>query len=157
MTKQELEYAKQELKDYIYNKELMKEKENDMQEKRELLDKITNILSDMPKGNTYIYDKQAERLAEVLDLTEELEKDLKDLEEKQLYIETKIKRLGQPYRNILYFRHIRGYNLTEVSDKIEKEYDYTRKLYGRALKKYVNLGGKNGQNNSTWKYKPQGK
>ena len=35
----------------------------------------------------------------------------------------KIDKIEQPYRNILYFRYIRGYNLTEVSNEIDEEYD----------------------------------
>lgn len=77
---------------------------------------------------------------EILDTTKDLEKHLKLLKEKQIQIESKIDKLDQPYKNILYFRYIKGYNLTEVSNEIEEEYDYTRKLHGTALVKYVRLG-----------------
>ncbi len=85
-------------------------------------------------------DKEAESLAEILDITNELEEYLKSLKEKQVKIETKIDKLAQPYKNILYFRYIKGYNLTEVSNEINEEYDYTRKLHGTALVRYVMLG-----------------
>ena len=58
-------------------------------------------------------------------------------------IENKIDKIEQPYKNILYFRYIKGYNLTEVSGEIEEEYDYTRKLHGIALIKYTKIGEKN--------------
>lgn len=84
-------------------------------------------------------------LVEILDITKDLEKNLKLLKEKQIQIESKIDKLNQPYKNILYFRYIKGYNLTEVSNEIEEEYDYTRKLHGTALIKYVMLGEENEQ------------
>ena len=68
-----------------------------------------------------------------------------ELKEKQILIENKIDKIGQPYKNILYFRYIKGYNLTEVSAEINEEYDYTRKLHGIALIKYAKVGIENGQ------------
>lgn len=68
---------------------------------------------------------------------------MKELKEKQILIENKIDKLGQPYKNILYFRYIKGYNLTEVSAEINEEYDYTRKLHGKALIKYTKVGEEN--------------
>ncbi len=79
-----------------------------------------------------------------MDETKELEDLLSELRKKQLEIENKIDKIEQPYRNILYFRYIRGYNLTEVSNEIDEEYDYTRKLHRLALIKYSEIGGKNG-------------
>ena len=73
-----------------------------------------------------------------------MEKYLKELKEKQIIIESKIDKIGQPYKNILYFRYIKGYNLTEVSAEIDEEYDYTRKLHGTALIKYIEEGEKSG-------------
>lgn len=84
----------------------------------------------------------AENLVEILDLTKDLERYLQELKSKQIEIETKIDKLEQPYKNILYFRYIKGYNLTEVSNEINEEYDYTRKLHGIALIKYVEIGDK---------------
>lgn len=140
--KEELESSKQELKDYIYEKKWIEERLEDIKERRSLLDKITSTLSDMPKGSKQIYDSQAENLTQILDLTNELEEYLKKLKEKQITIESKIDKIGQPYKNILYFRYIKGYNLTEVSAEIDEEYDYTRKLHGIALIKYARLGVK---------------
>lgn len=143
MTREDLEKAKQELKDYIYEKKWIEERLEDIKERRSLLDKITNTLSDIPKGSKQVYDSQAENLAKILDLTSDLEKCLKELKIKQIGIENKIDKIRQPYKNILYFRYIKGYNLTEVSAEIDEEYDYTRKLHGMALIKYAKLGEKN--------------
>lgn len=138
--KEDLEKTKRELKDYIYNKRWIEERLNDIKERRSLLDKITNTLSDMPKGSSIVYDKQAEVLAGIIDMTNEFDDYLKRIKEKQIVVENRIDKLEQPYKNILYFRYIKGYNLTEVSNEIEKEYDYTRKMHGIALIKYKEAG-----------------
>ena len=138
--KKDLNKSKQELKDYIYNKKWIEERLEDILERRSLLDKITNTLSDMPKGSKKVYDTNVDSLVQILDDTAEVEKYIKDLKQKQIAIENKIDKIEQPYRNILYFRYIKGYNLTEVSNEIDEEYDYTRKLHGIALIKYAEIG-----------------
>ena len=143
MNKEKLNESKQELKDYIYNKRWIEERLEDIKERRSLLDKITTTLSDMPKGNPKTTDTNIENLVKIMDDTIEIEKYIKDLKEKQIKIENKIDKIEQPYKNILYFRYIKGYNLTEVSGEIEEEYDYTRKLHGIALIKYTKIGEKN--------------
>lgn len=143
MTKEQLNKNKQELKDYIYNKKWIEGRLKDIEERRYILDKITTTLSDMPKGSPKVYDNQAESLVKIIDETKELESLLLELRKRQIEIENKIDKIEQPYRNILYFRYIRGYNLTEVSNEIEAEYDYTRKLHGTALIKYAKVGEKN--------------
>jgi hypothetical protein len=140
MTKEQLNKNKQELKDYIYNKKWIEGRLKDIEERKSLLNKITTTLSDMPKGSPKVQDNQVESLVKILDETKELENLLLELRKQQVDIEYKIDKVEQPYRNILYFRYIRGYNLTEVSNEIDEEYDYTRKLHGIALIKYAKVG-----------------
>lgn len=147
MNREDLNKSKQELKDYIYNKKWIEERLEDIKERRTLLDKITTTLSDMPKGTPKAHDANIESLVKIIDDTAEIEKYIKDLKEKQIKIENKIDKIEQPYRNILYFRYIKGYNLTEVSGEIEEEYDYTRKLHGTALMKYAKIGENDEQYN----------
>ena len=147
MNREELDKSKQELKDYIYNKKWIEERLEDIKERRSLLDKITTTLSDMPKGSPKVTDIKVESLAKIIDDTAEVEKYIKDLKERQIKIENKIDKIEQPYRNILYFRYIKGCNLTEVSGEIDEEYDYTRKLHGLALLKYSQIGEENDENN----------
>lgn len=140
MNREILDKSKQELKDYRYNKKWIEERLEDIKERRSLLDKITTTLSDVPKGSPKVTDTKIESLVKIMDDTAEIEKYIKDLRKKQIEIENKIDKLEQPYKNILYFRYIKGYNLTEVSGEVEEEYDYTRKLHGIALLKYAEIG-----------------
>lgn len=145
MNREILNKCKQELKDYIYDKKWIEERLEDIKERKSLLEKITNTLTDMPKGSPKVTDPNIEILASIMDDTAEVEKYIQDLKKRQIEIENKIDKLEQPYRNILYFRYIKGHNLTEVSGEIEEEYDYTRKLHGIALLKYAQLGEDNGR------------
>ncbi len=145
MNREILNKCKQELKDYIYDKKWIEERLEDIKERKSLLEKITKTLTDMPKGSPKVTDPNIEILASIMDDTAEVEKYIQDLKKKQIEIENKIDKLEQPYRNILYFRYIKGHNLTEVSGEIEEEYDYTRKLHGIALLKYAQLGEDNGR------------
>lgn len=145
MNKEVLNKSKQELKDYIYDKRWIEERLEDIKERRSLLDKITKTLTDIPKGSPKVTDPNIEALVKIMDNTTEIEKYIQDLRKRQIEIENKIDKLEQPYRNILYFRYIKGYNLTEVSGEIEEEYDYTRKLHGIALTRYAQLGESNGR------------
>lgn len=140
MEKEKLNRSKQELRDYIYNKKWIEERLEDIKERKSLLDKVTITLSDTPKGSPKVTDPNIESLVKIMDDTIEIEKYITDLKEKQIKIENKIDKIEQPYKNILYFRYIKGYNLTEVSGEIDEEYDYTRKLHSIALMKYAKIG-----------------
>lgn len=141
-----IEEIKKELKSYIYDKMWVEKKLEDIKERRSLLDKITTTLSNMPKGSKKIYDNQVESLSKIMDLTSDLEAFLKELNRTQIELESRIDKMEQPYKNILYFRYIKGYNLTEVAGEIDEEYDYTRKLHGIALVKYRDLKDKEMEN-----------
>lgn len=58
-------------------------------------------------------------------------------------IEDKIDLLEQPYRNILYYKYIKGLSLTKVANEIGYNYKWTCELHGNALIKYKQLD-KNG-------------
>lgn len=53
-----IEEAKQELREYVYNKKWIEEKLIDIKERRTLLDNITSTISDMPRGTVKVVDKK---------------------------------------------------------------------------------------------------
>ncbi len=136
MIEEEILKSKKELREYIYNKKWLEERWNDIEERRSLLEKITTTLSDLPKGSPPVNDRIAEQLASILDMTDKYEEYLKDLNEKQIKIENRISKLDPSYRNILYFRYIRGLNWYDVADKVNYDYTYTKTLHKEALIKY---------------------
>lgn len=80
----------------------------------------------------------AELAAQIVDLKNEKYDQIISMYKTKKKIEDKIDMLEQPYRNILYYKYIKGLSLTEVAYKIKYDYDYTRKMHGIALIKYKN-------------------
>lgn len=131
-----MEETKKELNSYLQDKKLLKEKENDLEELITRATKITKELSDMPKGDSKIQDKMAELASQIVDMENEKYEQIIKMYNTKKQIEDKIDLLEQPYKNILYFKYIKDKNLTEVANIINKEYKFTCKLHGKALKKY---------------------
>lgn len=134
-----MEEIKQELNAYLYNKELLKEKEQDLEELITKAEKVTTELSDMPKGTPTIQDKIGEYATKIVELKNSKYRQLIDMYKSKEEIENKIDMLEQPYRNILYYKYIKGMNLTEVANKIGNEYKYTCILHGEALNNYKKI------------------
>jgi DNA-directed RNA polymerase specialized sigma subunit len=131
-----IEEIKKELSSYIQDKKYIEEKKADIEELREQATNTTSMLTDMPKGSNPINDKIAEYVAKILDLQAENLEFILNLEKRKKEIENIINTMEQPYKNILYFRYIKGYNLTEVASLIGNEYKWCCVLHGKALEQY---------------------
>lgn len=138
-----MEETKRELGAYLQDKKLLKEKEDDLEELITRATKITTELSDMPKGTPKLQDKMAELASQIVDMKNEKYGQIIKMYKTKKQIEDKIDLLEQPYRNILYFKYIKGKNLTEVANVIGYNYKWTCEMHGYALKKYKELD-KNG-------------
>lgn len=134
-----MDEIKKELSAYLYNKELLKEKEQDLEELITKAEKITTELNDMPKGTPIIQDKIGEYATKIVEIKNEKYKQLINMYKVKEEIENKVDMLEQPYRNILYYKYIKGMNLTEVANKIGNEYKYTCILHGEALNNYKKI------------------
>ena len=134
-----MEETKYELSSYINDKKLLKEKEAELEELITKATKITTELSDMPKGSGEIQDKMAQYVSQIVDLKKEKYEQIINMYKTKKKIENKIDKLEQPYKNILYFKYIKGENLTKVANKIGYNYKWTCQLHGQALMNYRNL------------------
>lgn len=134
-----MEETKKQLSAYLQDKRLLKEKENELEELKAKATKITTELNDMPKGTPEIQDRMAEYASKIVDLKNEKYSQIIKMYKTKKEIEDKIDLLEQPYRNILYFKYIKGKNLTEVANIINNEYKYTCELHGTALQLYKKL------------------
>lgn len=139
--KEKIERAKQELREYRDNIKYIEEKQNDAEELRTTIEKVTPNLSGMPNGKGDNLDKAP--LEESLDRIKEIEKDcnkkLQELLLKKFIVENKIDKLEQPYKSILYLKYIRGINLYKVSEELNYSYKQIKRLHQEALEKYINL------------------
>ena len=134
-----MEETKRELGAYLQDKRLLKEKEDDLEELITKAEKITTELNDMPKGIPEIQDKMGELATQIVDMKNEKYRQLIKMYKTKKQIEDRIDLLEQPYRNILYFKYIKGFNLTKVANEIDYDYEYTKKMHGTALIKYKNV------------------
>lgn len=130
---------RQDLIDYRNNKSWIDDRISDIEQRRELLNRLTAIYGEQPRGSSSIQDKVADDLAQLLDETEEYFKLLNDLKKKQFEIEDSLDKLTPFYRNILYKVYIKGKKLVTVADEINYSYEETCRKHGTALNMYDNL------------------
>jgi DNA-directed RNA polymerase specialized sigma subunit len=136
-----IEDAKKELREYRDNIKYIEEKQNDAEELRARIEKITPNLTGLPNAKGIDLDKAP--LEESLDRIKEIEKDcnnkLQELLLKKYVVENKIEQLEQPFKSILYLRYIRGNTLNKVSNDIGYSYEYICRMHGKALQFYSEL------------------
>lgn len=134
-----IEECKEELKAYIHNKKFVEERIETIEERKSMLEKITTTITNAPGAKSSVQDKIAEGIVNVMDLTIDLEKIISNIKEKQVKIESKIDKLKQPYRNILYMIYIKGNTLVDVANDMNYNYKYMCRMHINALKKYAQL------------------
>ena len=136
-----IEEAKKELREYRDNIKYIEAKQNDAEELKTRIEKITSRVTGMPNAKGDNLDNAP--LEESLDRIKEIEKDcskkLQELLIKKYLVENKIEQLEQPNKSILYLRYIRGNTLNKISNEIGYSYDHICKLHGKALKEYADL------------------
>lgn len=139
--KEKIDKAKQELREYRDNIKYIEEKQNDAEELKTRIEKVTQNITGIPNGKGENLDKA--NLEESLDRIKEIEKDCKSkLEElllKKFAVENKIEQLDQPYKSILYLRYIRGNTLNKISNDMGYSYVHICRMHGDALKFYSEL------------------
>ena len=131
-----MDEIKKELNSYQYDIKLLKEKEEELEELITKAEKITTELSDMPKGTPQIQDKIAEYTAKIIELKNQKIDQIIEMYKQKEMIEKKIDLLEQPYKDILYYKYIKGYTLTQIANEINYDSDYIKSLHGTALLKY---------------------
>ena len=128
--------AKEELLQYKYAREKVQETLEEYQKYKDRAEKMTSIISDMPRGGTSSSDKVADNAVKMADLSAEYEKRWLEAENKKLEIEKNIDLVEEPYRIILYMKYVQGKKLEEIAYKLNANYTYICEQHGIALKKY---------------------
>ena len=88
-----------------------------------------------------VYDNEAEKLAELEDMFNELMDIILEEEKKQKRLVEVVSKMEFPYRNILYKEYIQGKSLVTVASEMHYNYEYTKRLNGEALNKFDKMGG----------------
>ena len=81
----------------------------------------------------------SKNIAKLIDLINEHINIMQEEEENLIKITNKIKRVEQPYRNILELRFVEGLKIEEVSVELERDYRYTKRLIRKSIQKYAEI------------------
>ena len=135
-----MKLTREDLKNYKYVQIWIKDQTEYIETQKETVNKLSSILSDMPKGSRMVYDNEAEKIAELVDMFDELMKIIIEEEKKQKEIVEMVSKMDFPYRNILYKEYIQGKSLVTVASEMHYNYEYTKRLKGEALNKFDKIG-----------------
>ena len=127
---------RQDLKDYKYNEQWIKDRKNYLREYRSTIDNITATISGMPHGSSKVQDKFAEKVAILVDGMSELWDKTIEQFEKQKQILEQIDRVEQPYKIILDKMYIQGKSLEAVAGELNYSYRHIKRQHAIALKKF---------------------
>ena len=132
--------AKRELNEYRENIKYIEEKLNDAEEVKSKVEKITSVLS-LTKTNSSNEspDKFADAISKLEDLKVDCVEKMQELLIKKFEIDKKIELVGDPYKNILFYRYTRGKEWNDVAKELGYTREYVCDLHGDALYYYSKL------------------
>lgn len=128
--------TREDLKEFRYTKQWIEGRIEYIEELKSTVNRLTSVLSDMPKGSKIAMDSEAEKTSELLDSIRELEVKIKETQRKQIQILEKLDKVAQPYRNILDKCYIQGKTLVTVASEMGYSYERIKHMNGIALLKF---------------------
>lgn len=128
--------AKEELSRYECARERVEETLEEYEKYKERAEKMTAIMSDMPKGSGGSSDKVGDNGAAMADLSRQYEERWIKAEQERLYITNRISVLKNPYREILKMKYVEGLKLEEIACRKDKSYDRVKHIHREALERY---------------------
>lgn len=138
--KTKIEKCKQELKDYREDIKYIEEKLNDTEEVKGRIEKVTTILSlTKTNGGDISNDKFADGISRLEELKIDCNDKMQKLLLKKFFLDSKIEKVEQPYRNVLFFRYTRGKSWEEVAKGLGYAREYVCDLHGEALYLYSKI------------------
>lgn len=129
---------REDLKNYRYNQQWLDEQIEKYEEMKEKVYNLGQVIDGMPKPQ----NKPNYTLEDLMDKFNELLEIFYINQAKQNEIVQQLDLIEPLYRNILYFRYIKGLGLEQISAEIGYNYYKTCRLNGEALQKFDELGKK---------------
>lgn len=130
--------AKEELSQYECAREKVEETLEDYQKYKERAEKMTAIMSDMPRGSGGRSDKVGNNSSAMADLSRQYEERWIRAEQARFYITDRISALKNPYREVLLKKYVEGLKLEEIACQKDKSYDRVKHIHKEALEIYRN-------------------
>ncbi len=136
--KEKIARAKQELNEYREDIKYIEESLDDVEEVKSNLERVTSLIS-FTKGSSNSTDKFSDAISKLEELKIDCTERMKMLLMKKFDIDDKIKRIDQPYRNILFYRYTRRKTWNDVADELGYSVSYVWDLHGEALYLYSKI------------------
>lgn len=127
---------REDLKNYKYDQIWIKDQTGYIEAQKETINRLNSVLSDMPKGSRQVYDNEAENLAKLMDIFDELMQKIIKEKELQNKIVEQVNKIEFPYRNILFKVYIQGKSLVKVASEMNYSYVQICRKHGIALNKF---------------------
>jgi uncharacterized protein (UPF0305 family) len=130
---------KDDLKNYKYNQKWINGRLEYIEDYKARINKLTSTLSDMPKGSRVVQDSEADKLAKLMDMVDELLEKVMKLNDKQREILKQLEKVEQPYRLILEEMYIHNKSLVQIANDMHYSYEHAKRMNGIALKKFEDV------------------
>lgn len=116
------------------------------EEQIETINRLTAVLSDMPKGSKLVYDNEAESLTMLLDKITNMRNSIqKESEKMEAKLQEQLEKLQPRHGLLLYHYYILGDSMKYIArEVIHNELKYTYKLKDEALEKFDSFHEKKG-------------
>ena len=124
---------REDLKSYRRNQEWIEGRIEYIEQYKSSINRLNSVLSDMPKGSREVQDKEAEKLAVLMDSVNELIDKINELNKRQLQILQQLDKVKQPYKNILDKYYVQGKSLVVIAAEMGYNYEHIKRLHGIAL------------------------
>lgn len=125
--------TKEELSQYFFKLKKAEQALSEYEKYKTRAEKMTSIISDVPSRTNKTSDKVGVNATFMADLKSQYEVAWKDAELERLQIFSKITRLDEPYRTILFMRYIERKNFESIASEIGYSYKQVLRLHGQAL------------------------
>lgn len=129
---------RKDLEDYSIKQKWTKARISFLEEQTKNVNRLSSILSDMPKGSKIVYDNEAESLTRLLDQIEALKREVRqetvDMENE---IKKQLEQLQPKHGLLLYHYYILGDTIKHIAKEVlHYELKYTYKLRDSALEEF---------------------
>lgn len=115
----------------------IKEKQEQIEQKRILAESITASTNDVKVQSSGDYDKMAAAVANIVDMESELQVMINEYIVTEKVISAQIDAVDRPLeREVLHWRYVCGKTFEETSVIIGKTYRHTTRIHGLALKNF---------------------
>ena len=115
----------------------IKEKQEQIEQKRILAESITAGSNDVKVQSSGDYDKMASAVANIVDMESELQVMINEYLATEKVISAQIDAMDRPLeREVLHWRYVCGKTFEETSVIIGKTYRHTTRIHGLALKNF---------------------